>query len=304
MELKPMFPPLYQGRTEQFPERELPGRGLKTGNPHIQHSENLVPEDSFEHLAPTAETTPAPTTTENSGRGEGLKISYSFDLFYQLSQKVSAKMGQKGTERFFELSETVAEKFQGSFSLSIDPVGSFLNGTDKSLDLDPEVTEEFFDAVEGLAELTPEALENFLRETDDLFNALEGTYGEAGGAFDEIKAQIQSQAQKFFDQVGDVRDGGKNVAAIPLTEAVDELPPPEADLPESREVSEPLVGKRIPHEPYQEFLKEFLEFAKRFRQSVMLDVTTFQKSSLRMYASGNTDLTGKDDFANGFSTKA
>jgi hypothetical protein len=136
----------------------------------------------------------------------GYNISFQFDLFYELTSKVEAQMGQRGAERFVSLGASVAETFQSSFSLSIDPVGSFMNGTQESLELSPEVTNSFFDAVEKMSSLSPEALENFLSKSDDFFAELKKTYGDAEGAFDAIKDTMQSQAKNFFAQVKDMKD--------------------------------------------------------------------------------------------------
>ncbi|HNV71194.1 MAG TPA: hypothetical protein PKO06_15935, partial [Candidatus Ozemobacteraceae bacterium] len=106
------------------------------------------PVDSFEK---TSVPTPEVDDSSASDTSGGLKISYHFDLFYELSQKVSAKMGQKGLTQFTEVSASVAETFKGSFSLKIDALGSFLNGTDKSLSISTETAGRFMSAVEGLA---------------------------------------------------------------------------------------------------------------------------------------------------------
>ena len=52
------------------------------------------------------------------------------------------------------------------------------------------------DSVKDLAELSPEALENFLQETENFFGSLKETYGDADGTFDAIKNQMQNQANK------------------------------------------------------------------------------------------------------------
>ena len=210
----------------------------------------------------------------------GLNISFQFDLFYELSSKVEAKMGRQGANRFAELSGKVSETFMGNFSLSIDPVGSFMNGTEKSLEISPETTGEFFDAVEGLADLSPEALENFLKESDEFFNELEATYGEADGAFDQIKGVMQEQAKAFFADVEKARaDAVGGTAALPA-EGETALPAATTDvsalLPgtESEEGNGSLIEMffkpevKVSQSDYQSFLKDFVEYADKFKQQM------------------------------------
>ncbi len=136
----------------------------------------------------------------------GLNISFQFDMFYELSSKVEAQMGKSGAERFASLGATVAETFQSNFNLSIDAVGSFMNGTEQSLAISNETTNAFFDAVSSMADLSPESLENFLKESDNFFDELKATYGDAEGAFDQIKETMQNQAKDFFAKVTDMRE--------------------------------------------------------------------------------------------------
>ncbi len=212
---------------------------------------------------------------------DGLNISFQFDLFYELSSKVEARMGSDGANRFVELSGKVSETFMGNFSLSIDPVGSFMNGTSKSLEISPETTSQFFDAVEGLADLSPEALENFLAESDDFFAELEKTYGEAGGAFDDIRNQMQEQAKAFFADVEQARSdavGGSTPA--PEIAALSAVPAPsETDisslLPSSGGDEESSLiemffnpNLKLSQADYQSFLEEFTSYAEKFRQQM------------------------------------
>ncbi|EKD84206.1 MAG: hypothetical protein ACD_39C00180G0001, partial [uncultured bacterium] len=189
-----LFESLKELRNTQGKDKkeDVVAKGLKQLQDVFEKTANAKPAKQKDSSAVADEN--APQTIKS----DGLNISFQFDLFYELTSKVEAKMGQKGAERFVELSGTVSETFMGSFNLSIDAVGSFMNGTDKSLDISPEVTGEFFDAVEGLADLSPEALENFLKESDEFFASLEETYGPANGAFDQIKSTMQEQAKAFF----------------------------------------------------------------------------------------------------------
>lgn len=216
----------------------------------------------------------------NTIKEDGLNISFQFDLFYELSSKVEARMGQSGADRFTELSGKVSETFMGSFDLSIDAVGSFMNGTDKSLDISPETTSEFFDAVEGLADLSPEALQNFLKESDEFFASLEDTYGEANGAFDQIKGQMQEQAKSFFANVDKVRKEAvsgiqsdmESAKALLAPESVAE--PADAETAESAPAKRPMIelffqpGKKASQEDYKSFLEDFAEYAMKFRQQM------------------------------------
>ena len=230
---------------------------------------------------------------------DGLNISFQFDLFYELSSKVEAKMGSDGASRFVELSGRVSETFQGNFSLSIDPVGSFMNGTGKSLEISPETTGEFFDAVEGLADLSPEALENFLAESDDFFAELEKKYGEANGAFDGIRNQMQEQAKAFFADVEQARSdaiGGKTEtpeilgpAEVPSQSGVDltSLLPGSASDEESSLIEMFFnPDLKLSQSDYQSFLEEFSSYAEKFRQQM------FEK----LFNSRNPyEKAGKDD---------
>jgi hypothetical protein len=251
-----------------------------------------LPQDTFEK-APEV-----PAAEEVAGEGvEGgsdkLNISFQFDLYYELSQKVEAKMGQRGKERFYEVSSQVSETFMGNFSLSIDPVGSFMQGTDKSLDISPEVTNEFFDAVEGLADLSPEALEGFLQETEDFFGALEEKYGEAGGAFDNIKEQMQNQAKAFFQDVKGAREFAMGEESDLLEEiAPEEIEAAEGEVPEelmpeegAKEAEKPITmllkpGLKLGQNDYKEFLKSFFDYTKKFQQNMLRNFFDFPASSM------------------------
>ncbi len=230
------------------------------------------PVDSFEKTFLSADEA---ENNAGSSSSNGLRISYHFDLFYELSQKVSAKMGQKGLNRFTEVSAGVAETFKGSFSLKIDALGSFLNGTDKSLNISPETANRFMDSVAGLADLSPESLEQFLSEADSFFADLEATYGEADGAFDDIRDQMKSQANQFFDSVAQIRN-----------EASGEAQPPEIELPDALlETSAKLAsefplgfiplsdgsGMEFPARDYKSFLSNFLKYVEQFRKNTMKD---------------------------------
>lgn len=238
----------------------------------LQQKSPKTIQDTFEK-AP--EKLPEKTTAQQPIEADGLNISFQFDLFYELSSKVEAKMGQSGAERFVELSGKVSETFMGNFSLSIDPVGSFMNGTEKSLEISPETTNEFFDAVEGLADLSPEALENFLKESDEFFNELENTYGEAGGAFDQIKGLMQEQAKAFFADVEATRQAAleapeqnsEGTPAIPAgTEAI---PQPSSETEDAPLITLTLKPQQsASQDDYQAFLEDFLNYASKFRQQM------------------------------------
>lgn len=240
------------------------------------------PVDSFEKSSIPANESDSTAVSEKAG---GLKISYHFDLFYELSQKVSAKMGQKGLNRFTEVSATVAETFKGSFKLSIDAVGSYLKGTDKSLDISPETANEFMDSVDELSNLSPEALENFLREADEFFADLETSYGEAGGAFDEIRDQMKSQASQFFDSVAGIREEALAEAetVVPVEGATSETP----SLPAKSDELTPFAGSlsalipsadgsgmEFPAKDYKSFVNNFLRYVDQFRKNLVKDFLT------------------------------
>lgn len=221
---------------------------------------------------------------DNSGsiQAGGLNISFQFDLFYELSSKVEARMGQQGAERFVELSGKVSETFMGNFDLSIDAVGSFMNGTDKSIDLSPEVTNEFFDAVEGLADLSPEALENFLKESDEFFAELENVYGKADGAFGQIKEVMQQQAKAFFADVNSARDGLMAPQSDPGAVEIPQLP--EAETADLASALAPLAAEseqkpsllelffkpetKVSQNDYQDFLADFFTYTEKFKQQM------------------------------------
>ena len=232
-------------------------------------------KDVFER---TSTQLPAESATEKSSQNtsstgavsEGLNISFQFDLFYELSSKVEAKMGQSGATRFAELSGRVAETFAGSFKLSIDAVGSFMNGTDKSLDISSETAGEFFDAVEGLADLSPEALENFLKESNDFFAELEATYGEADGAFDDIKAQMQEQAKAFFADVEQTRADALSDSDAESSEALAEGSSPQSETDDSQAISMLLdPDKQFSQVDYKEFLNNFIEYTLKFQKQLI-----------------------------------
>lgn len=230
----------------------------------------------------------------NSSSGEitasnGSNVSFQFDLFYSLTSKVEAKMGQSGAERFVDLSASVAETFKSSFSLSIDGVGSFMNGTDKSLDISPEVANDFFDAIEGLTKQGPEALENFLKKSDAFFDELEATYGNMDGAFDTVKEQVQAQAKDFIAQVGDAQqfvNGGVEEDQKSLFDQVSNLL-----AGNSEEVEEPddsgnnlikMFAKpeiSATQEQYKDFLEKFIEYANKIKESMFNELMAMKDNS-------------------------
>lgn len=238
--------------------------------------------DVFEK-APTMPIAPQnEVPAENTGKGNELNISFQFDLFYQLSTKVEAKMGQSGANRFVELSGEVAETFMGNFELKIDGVGSFFKNTDSALNISPETTGEFFDAVEGLTDLSPEALQNFLQETEDFFTELENTYGEAGGAFDQIKEQMQQQASAFFADVKSTReeamgsmDDSMSAIAEETGAAPAEAEAADAQAPAQSDKEPGLIQMTfkpdmlVPTDNYQDFLQKFLDYTEKFKQQML-----------------------------------
>ena len=139
-------------------------KGAKEKNSQKSSESSLVPTDKLDLSNIKNVSTEIAASQEkysertNSSSGEitssnGSNVSFQFDLFYSLTSKVEAKMGQSGAERFVDLSASVAETFQSSFSLSIDGVGSFMNGTDKSLDISPEVAQPGYGTSNGNSQL-------------------------------------------------------------------------------------------------------------------------------------------------------
>ncbi len=280
---------LFEKGTDKAATGELPAK------PKLER-------DTFQKSAPAA--TEAPTNATLPANGE-LNISFQFNLFYELSSKVEAKMGQSGADRFAELSGSVAETFAGSFDLKIDGVGSFMKNTDSALKVSPETTNEFFDAVEGLADLSPKALENFLGETEDFFNELENTYGEAGGTFDQIKEQMQQQATAFFADVENAREQALKGFEAPAEDAVAAeegaaaLPAAESGeaTAEKAESSKPgmikLVFKPdllIPQDNYQDFLKKFIDYTEKFRQQMFESLFNRKNAAKETESQPNQEL--------------
>ena len=223
----------------------------------------------------------------------GANVSFQFDLFYSLTSKVEAKMGQAGAERFVNLSASVAETFNSSFSLSIDGVGSFMNGTDKSLNISPEVANDFFDAVEALTQQGPEALENFLKKSDAFFNELESNYGELDGAFDTIKEQVQAQAKDFIASVGDaqnkvigrLKSDQQNVMDL-VSERMN------GNTAENEKSDKNLIHMSSKPEltatqkDYKEFLGKFLEYANKVKESMFNDLMALKDKNSSSKDSG------------------
>jgi hypothetical protein len=254
----------------------------------------FAPLDRFEPTAATLPVAEEPGQKQQAIEADGLKISFQFNLFYELSQKVSARMGQQGLNRFMEVSSTVSETFAAGFSLSIDPIGSFMKSTDKSLDISPETTARFLDAVEGLADLSPKALENFLKETESFFDTLEQTYGPAGGAFDTIKSQMQEQAKAFFADVTATRETALGGPPAPAPTALPAGDPPAE--PAGTELPIPLTGRpgtSVGQDEYQAFLKEFLSYVGRFREQMMRDFLAFASPPARQGGLTNQSDPGK-----------
>lgn len=230
-------------------------------------------------LADTFEKSEVKQTPEQNVAQDGkVNVSFQFDLFYQLSQKVEAKMGQKGLQKFTDVSSQVSETFMSNFSLKIDGVGSFMKSTDNALDISPDVTNKFLDSVKNLADLSPEALQDFLTESSNFFDGLKAKYGEADGTFDAIKEQMQSQAQKFFSDVGDVRN---EMSKLPEndnnTSAQDSLPQsadvteqlPQAQNPEKISFAFKPDLKISPSEYKNDFLQQFFRYTRKFNQQII-----------------------------------
>ncbi len=245
----------------------------------LENKKGLMPVDTFEK-SPEVTTSEEEVDATGNSKDPKLNISFQFDLFYELSQKVEAKMGQKGAERFYEVSSSVSETFMGNFSLKIDPVGSFMKSTDASLNIDPEVTGEFFDAVEGLADLSPESLENFLQESEDFFNKLESVYGNAGGTFDAIQEQMANQAKAFISDVGATREAamGGSEEQIELPDSDDAVTADASAIAtengndsENSDLISMVMDPSVKMKPadYKEFLKTFLDYTQKFQQQMM-----------------------------------
>lgn len=265
-------------------------KGAKEKNSQKSSESSLVPTDKLDLSNIKNVSTEIAASQEkysertNSSSGEitssnGSNVSFQFDLFYSLTSKVEAKMGQSGAERFVDLSASVAETFQSSFSLSIDGVGSFMNGTDKSLDISPEVANDFFDAVEGLTKQGPEALENFLKKSDAFFNELEATYGNMDGAFDTIKEQVQSQAKDFIASVGDAQNFVMNGVQEDQQNLLDQASGLLSENSEVPENSEEDGGNNLikmfakpeitaTQDQYKDFLNKFIEYANKMKESM------------------------------------
>lgn len=271
--------PLFKQPEWSSTEPDTSGIGRKAGQTGANQTSSRAITDVFEKTTDssspaTDEAEKAKTEEADSSGAGGLKIAFQFDLFYELSQKVSVKMGQKGLSRFTEVASKVTETFKGNFSLSIDPVGSFMKGTDASLNISPDTTNAFLDSVDGLATLSPNALENFLKESDRFFSEIEKTYGSAGGAFDGIRDQIQGQAKQFFADVKTVQE--KMVSgetALPVGAPAAQQIPASGDVTSGTDLL-PLTlgnGNKVTKEQYQDFLKGFQDYVNRFRQQMLKD---------------------------------
>lgn len=296
MDVKPLLQGLLQGTSfdkDSF-GKPLDARTRPSDRPDPAATGALppvIPQDVFEK-APDAESKSESQSQSQSAAqtkaADGLRVSMHFDLFYQLSQKVTARMGQSGGKRFTEVASTVAETFKGNFSLTIDPIGSYLKGTEKSLDISPETANSFFNAVAGLADQSPQALEGFLKESDKLFNELEGKFGEAGGTFDELKKQVQDQATTFFRQVAATRG---QAAGQPVTgqtadqatlEDAQQLLPPGSTAGKDASATPVVAGKNgmINSQGYQDFLKNFIDYVQKFQKQSLLDFFSSNPTTL------------------------
>ncbi|MBF0499005.1 MAG: hypothetical protein HQM09_02635 [Candidatus Riflebacteria bacterium] len=266
--------------------------------------------DSFEKSPQTDEVkNDDKSLTREAG---GLKISYQFDLFYQLSQKVSAQMGQKGADRFAEVASKVTETFKGSLSLTIDPIGSYMNGTGKSLNISPDTANKFMDSVDKLADLSPESLQNFLKESDKFFGDLENTYGKANGAFQDIKTKMQEQAQNFFNGVKDIQQQALDQSSAALAGSIpgtDQTLPSGGQLPAGNNAQSAVVpqigqtdgqipllfgkGATASQGDYQNFMKGFADYVNKLRAQMMQDFLGGSLASKDRY--GKSDGSEKKD---------
>ena len=272
-------------------------------------SQSVLSQTSAEYVNDNDISNSDGTKTIQAG---GLNISFQFDMFYELSSKVEAQMGKSGAERFASLGATVAETFQSNFNLSIDAVGSFMNGTEQSLKISNETTNAFFDAVSQMADLSPESLENFLKESDNFFEELKANYGDAEGAFDTIKETVQAQAKDFFAKATDMRNNAMGIteenneqAAIETdnsdkiaedTDSSDILDSYDLNNAKSNMVSTLLEGLnnkedednslismlynkdvKLSRKDYSDFLADFQNFAEKIKSNMFMSM--FNKST-------------------------
>jgi len=196
-------------------------------------------------------------------------------------------MGQNGLQKFTEVSSQVSETFMSNFSLKIDGVGSFMKSTNDALDISSDVTNKFLDSVKNLADLSPESLQSFLTESENFFDGLKAQYGEAGGTFDAIKEQMQSQAQQFFSDVGDVRD---EMSKLPESDnsasALDSLPQTADGTEQLPQEPEKISfafkpDLKISASEYKnDFLQQFLRYTKKFNQQIISNFMNAKPLSL------------------------
>ncbi|MFZ2956801.1 MAG: hypothetical protein WA705_07930 [Candidatus Ozemobacteraceae bacterium] len=79
-------------------------------------------------------------------------------------------MDRNGVDRFTEVVLKVSQTFKGTFSLSVDPIGSVMSGKEKPFDISPENANRFvgfMDSADNYGYFSPEAPRNFLIETEE-----------------------------------------------------------------------------------------------------------------------------------------
>lgn len=231
----------------------------------VSSTKALKLEDSFEKSSKAEN---HQLSSSNSNSSAALSVSYQFNLFYEMSSKVEARMGKAGAERFVETGATISETFKSSFSLEIDVVGSFIDSTDKSLDISPETTDRLFTSIQELSEMSIKSVENFLKATNEFFQEIEERFSSANGIFDDMRSQMESQARDFFDSF--VSMVGRETQEV--IESSPEVVPEQPETENQNSIHDSLLiqlqqrpGRRLPLPIYQDFLSSFHEYAQEFQ---------------------------------------
>ena len=152
--------------------------------------------------------TPEITFDENTGvyatnaSARSLSVEMEFDLFFSLTDEISATAGQEGASAFFSATRSVTAEYQANFHLSIEAVGGFFRDVDALQSVSPETAQKFNEAMGNLNNFDEESLEEFNAAADELFNELEAVFGENGGMFDNLAGEVKAQAKLFQESVG------------------------------------------------------------------------------------------------------
>lgn len=143
----------------------------------------------------------AANAISSGSENSSMEIEVSMDLFWSLSKRITEESGEDMAGRFHRTTKEVAEAFSADFSMKIKMTEGYLQNTEKVVEFDQELLGDFFDAMDGLANMDDASVEAFAEASDKFFGDLAERYEGAEEAFVEIGEALEQQVRTFFDDV-------------------------------------------------------------------------------------------------------